>query len=242
MYWLYQTILYQPLYNALIFLYNIIPGHDIGLAIIGLTILIKLVLYPLSAQALKSQKSLQELQPKIDEIRKKFKDEKEKQAAEIMRIYKENKVNPFSSCLPLLIQLPFLIAVYQVFRVGLNNGGHELLYSFIQNPGIVNNLSFGFIDLAKSNWMLAVLAAASQYLQTKMMPSAPKPAVKSDGAKDENMMGDVNRSMLYIMPVMTLFIGLSLPGGLTLYWFVTTILTVLQQKLLFKRADKLVSS
>lgn len=174
---LYTVILYQPLLNLLVFLYNMVPGHDLGVAIILLTILIKAVLYPLSRQSIHSQKALQDLQPKIEALKKQYKDEKEKLAKEMMTLYKNEKVNPLSSCLPLIIQLPFLIAVYQVFRTGLNSASLSLLYPFIANPGHLNLISLGLLDLAKSNVILAVLTGAAQFWQTKMLTTKrpPKP-------------------------------------------------------------------
>jgi len=160
---LYNTILYQPLLNLLIFLYDIIPGQDLGVAIIVLTVIIRLVLYPFSRQSIKAQKALQELQPKIEEVKKQYKDNKEAQAKALMALYKNNKVNPLSSCLPLLIQLPFLIAVYQVFSTGLKSESLSLLYPFIQNPGQLNSFFFGFMDLTKPNVILTVLTAAAQF-------------------------------------------------------------------------------
>jgi YidC/Oxa1 family membrane protein insertase len=233
MMWLYHTILYQPIYNLLIFLYNIIPGHDIGLAIIAMTVLIKLILYPLSAKSIKSQKALQDLNPKMEELKKKYKDQKDVLGQEMMKLYKDNKVNPLSSCLPLLIQLPFLIAVYRVFRVGLTNGSMDLLYSFITNPGAINPMMFGFLNLSNPNWILAVLAGVAQFVQSSMLMTKPAPKAAGAGGKDENLMASMNQSMKYFMPIVTIVIGLSLPAGLTLYWFLTTILTVLQQKLVF---------
>ncbi|MDD3102158.1 MAG: YidC/Oxa1 family membrane protein insertase [Patescibacteria group bacterium] len=146
----FNTILYQPLLNLLVFFYNVIPGHDLGVAIITLTVILKLILFPLSRQSLKSQKALQSLQPKMEEIKKKYPDQKEKQAKMTMELYKENKINPFSSCLPLLIQLPILIAVYQVFNTGLTSTNLPV-YSFIYNPGHLNSFAFGFLNLAKPN-------------------------------------------------------------------------------------------
>lgn len=231
---LFNTLLYQPLLNLLVFLYNVVPGHDLGIAIIILTVLIKLVLYPLSQQSIKSQKALQDLQPKMEELKKKYKDDKEKLAKEMMELYKSNKVNPLSSCLPLLIQLPFLIAVFQVFRTGLDVKSLDLLYPFVQNPGQLNPITFGFLDLAKSNVVLAVLTGLSQFWQTKMLTTT-RPKKVSSGAKDEDMMAMVNKQMLYLMPIMTVFIGVSLPAGLVLYWLITTLLTVFQQKIMFKK-------
>ncbi len=233
---LFTIIFYQPILNLLIFLYNTVSFHDLGIAIILLTILIKLILWPLGRQSIKSQKALQDLQPKIEELKKKYADNKAELSRATMDMYKENKVNPFSSCLPLLIQLPFLFAVYQVFRDGLGNK-LDLVYSFIYKPEVINSVSFGFLDLNKPNIYLAVLAGLAQFWQAKMMITKA-PAVKTPGSKDESMAAIMNKQMLYFMPAITIFIGASLPGGLTLYWFVITVLTALQQLLVFKRKNK----
>ena len=234
---LFNLILYQPLLNLLVFLYNILPFHDIGLAIIILTIIIKLILHPFSTQSLKSQRALQKLQPQLEELKRKYKDQKEKLASEMMLLYKKEKVNPFSSCLPLLIQLPFLIAVFQVFRSGLNPESLNLLYPFVQNPGQLNPISFGIINLAEKNLILSIFAGLAQFFQAKMMITK-KPPANIAGSKDEGMMAMMNKQMLYFMPVMTVIIGMSLPGGLILYWFLTTVLTIFQQFYLFKKDKK----
>ena len=143
---LFNVFLYQPILNALVFIYNFVPGHDLGVAIIVITILIKLIFYPFSLKSIKSQKALQDIQPKIEALKNQYKNQKEKLGQEMMKLYKEEKVSPFSSCLPLLIQLPFLIAVYEVFRTGLTDGALNNLYPFIANPGQLNPIAFGFLD------------------------------------------------------------------------------------------------
>lgn len=233
---IFQVMFYEPILNLLVFLYNVIPGHDIGLAIIVMTVIIKLTLLPLSKQSIKSQKSLQSLQPKIDELKKKYSNNKEELGRAMMQLYKQEKVNPFSSCLPLLIQLPFLWAVFQVFREGLSNQALSSIYSFIHNPGTINPISLGLVDLSKPNLVLAVLAGAAQFWQAKMMVTK-RPEIKSGGAKDEDMMAVMNKQMLYMMPILTVVIGMTFPGGLALYWLVTTILTALQQLYLFKQKE-----
>ncbi len=233
---IFNTYIYEPIFNLLIWLYNILPGHDIGLAIIVMTVLVRLAFFPLSRKSIESQKALQDLQPKIEDLKKKYKDNKEKLGQEMMRLYKENKVNPASSCLPLLIQLPFLWAIYRVFAAGLTNGSLDIIYPFIHNPGTINTVSFGFIDLAQRQWVLAVLAALAQFWQAKML-STKKPPVKSDGAKDEAFASIMNKQMIYVLPLFTLWIGLKFPGGLTLYWLITTLLTALQQLLIFKKQE-----
>jgi YidC/Oxa1 family membrane protein insertase len=230
---LLTIIFYQPLLNLLIWLYNVVPGHDIGIAIVLLTIIIRLVLLPLSKKSIESQKALQDMQPKIEELKKQFPN-KEDQGKAMIKLYQDNKINPLSSCLPLLIQLPFLFAVYQVFRTGLTKGSLALVYPFISRPLEINVISLHFLDLSKPNWVLAVLAGAAQFWQAKMMITK-KPPINTKGAQDENMTAMLNKQMLYFMPLFTVFIGISLPSGLTLYWFIGTFLTVLQQIFIFNR-------
>jgi YidC/Oxa1 family membrane protein insertase len=226
---LYRIIFSQPIFNFLVWLYDVIPGHDIGIAIVLLTIIIKLLLYPLSKKSLESQKAMQTLQPKLKEIQEKYKDDKQAQTKAIMELYAREKVSPFSSCLPLLIQFPFLIALYQSLMAGLKSQKMEMLYPFVKNPETINVVSFGFLDLSKPNFALAILAGAAQFWQAKMLSTSQPPKKAGEGAKDEGMMAIMNKQMLYFMPLMTVFIGMSLPGGLTLYWLVMTLLTVLQQ-------------
>ena len=227
----FTVIFYQPLWNALVIIYNFLPNHDIGWSIILLTIAIKVVLFPFSLQSLRSQKAMQTLQPKINALKAQFKGEKEKQAKAMMELYKNEKVSPLSSCLPLLIQFPILIALYQVLRAGLGHPSPELLYGFVQNPGALDPHFFGVFDLAKPNYLLAILAGIFQFIQTKMIQVKPPPAAISEtpAAKDESTMAMMNKQMLYVMPVMTVFIGAGLPGGLALYWLVNNIVTVGQQ-------------
>jgi len=233
---IFTTVFYQPILNLLVFLYNTVSFGDFGIAIILLTVVIKLVFWPLGRQAIKSQKSLQDLQPKIEGLKKQYAGDKAGLSKATMDMYKENKVNPFSSCLPLLVQLPFLWAVYRVFSNGVNNK-LDLVYSFISRPEAINTIFLGFVDLAKPNIYLAVLAGLAQFIQAKMLITK-KPAIKSEGSKDESMAAIMNKQMLYFMPAITIFIGISLPGGLTLYWFVLTALTALQQFVTFyKKKD-----
>lgn len=236
---LYHIFLYQPIYNALIFFYNILPWQDFGIAIIILTIILKILLYPLSQKALKSQKALQELDPKMQELRAKYKDKKEELAKATMELYKKEKVSPFSSCLPLLIQFPFLIALYQAMRKAVESKGFEVLYPFVSNPGTINAMSLGVFDLSKPNITLAVLAGLAQFFQTKMLPTKRPPQAAGTGAKDEGQMAMMNKQMQYMMPLLTVFIGASIPSGLTLYWFFTTIFTIAQQVYIFRKTDNI---
>lgn len=235
--YIFNEFLYHPLFNLLVFLYNTASFGDIGLAIVLMTILIRLVLWPLSQKAIQSQKSLQDLQPKIKAVQEKFKDNKEEQSKALMALYKENKVNPFSGCLPILIQLPIMIALYRVFLKGFDVGSLSMLYPFIKNPGLINPISMGLISLALPSKILAVLAGVFQFWQAKIMmpkkniPEAPKKS-------DEFMAQAISKQTLYFLPILTVIISWKLPAGLALYWTITTLFTVLQQYVMLGNGKK----
>ncbi|MCK5416020.1 membrane protein insertase YidC [Candidatus Parcubacteria bacterium] len=235
---MFETLFYQPILNLLVFIYNIIPGQDMGITIIVLTIIIKIILFPISRKAIESQKALQELQPKIEKIKKEYKDKKEQMGIAMMKLYKDNKVNPLSSCMPLLIQLPFLFAVFRVFRDGLTDQTLTLLYSFVDKPEVINHTFLGLLDLSQTRvWVLALAAGLAQFYQVRMM-STKKPEIKTPGSKDEDMTAIMNKQMQYFMPIMTVWFSLMFSGGLALYWLVTTLLTILQQILIFNKDKK----
>lgn len=227
---IFNLILYQPLFNILILLYQYLPGHDFGIAVIILTIFIRLILYPLMTQSIKSQKVLSELQPKIQEIQQRFKNDKEKQSREMMALYQKQKINPFGGCLPLIIQLPVLIALYQVFWKGLRPEELLKLYSFVPKPEIINSTFLGILDLAKPSIILAVLAGIFQFIQTKML--TPKTSQKKD--QISQFSETMQKQMLYFMPIFTIFILWRLPAAIGLYWVVTSIFSVWQQHLILK--------
>lgn len=224
----FYLILYQPLFNALVFLYNRIPGHDFGIAIIFLTIIIRFLLLPLSVKAVKSQAGLQKLQPKIQEIQKNYKDNKEKQAKEMLELYKTEKINPFSALLLGLIQIPILIALYQVFNNGLNPKELFALYPFVSNPGQINPLFLGLVNLAKANIFLAVLAGIVQYWQSKMLMPLQK-------GKSGDFSQILQSQMIYFLPVFTVIILFSLPSALGLYWTISGLFSIIQQYYIIKK-------
>jgi len=237
---LFHTLVYQPLYNILIFLYNVIPGKDFGISIILITLLLRTLLIPLYKQQLESQKKLQELQPKIKALQEKTKHDKEQQTKQLMELYKENQTNPFSGCLPLIVQLVFLIAIYQVLITISNNGlvaDTAQLYSFVADPGKINQLFIFLVDLTKPSIAIATLAAIAQYFQTKMlMDQQPMPTATPDSDKPD-IAQMMNKQMLYLGPFLTLFIGIKFPAGLSLYWLAGTIFMLAQQILMQKKAS-----
>jgi len=241
---IYNEIIYRPLFNLLVWFYNVIPGHDIGLAIVLMTLFVRVLLYGMNSRSIKSQRQLQEIQPKIKEIQQQYKNDKEKQAKKLMELYQKNKINPLSGCLPLLIQLPILIALYRVFMNGFKDESLSMLYqNYVYNPGHLNPVSLNFVNLSVPNVYLAFVAGILQYYQTKMLMGT-KEDKKED--KDENkdktaedttqdFAKIMNKQMIYLMPVMTFMFALSFPSGLALYWAVTTAFAIIQQYLIMKK-------
>lgn len=242
---MFQTILINPILNALIWFYDVIPGNDLGVSIILVTLVIKVLLFLPSLSSIRSQHQLQSIQPRVDAIRKKYTN-KEEQGRKLMELYKENKVNPFSSCLPLLIQLPIIWALFQAFLViqRIDDGGLlatddiSHLYGYLQvkySSTPINTSFFGLVDLAATkNYVLAVLAGAFSFLQVKMM-QAKKPAIKSEGSKDENVASIMSKQTTYLLPIITVFFGIQFPAGVTLYWVVSTLFQIGQQWYFKKR-------
>ncbi len=232
---IFNIVLYQPLFNGLILIYQYVPGQDFGVAVIILTIIIRLLLYPSSLQSIKSQKALSELQPKIQEIQRKYKENREKMAKEVMELYKKEKINPIAGFLPLLIQLPLLIALFLVFKSfenGFDPNEFEMLYSFVSSPADLNPIFLGAINLAnKGSLFLALLAGAAQFFQTKMLTSQAKQPQK----KSSDFAQIMQKQMMYIFPIFTVYICWSLPSAIALYWLTTALFSVGQQHIALKK-------
>lgn len=238
----FYVILYQPLFNGLILLYQYIPGHDFGVAVIVLTILIRSATYPLSTKGIKAQKALSELQPKMQEIQKKFKNNKEQQAKAMMEMYQQEKVNPFSGCLLLLIQFPIIIALYKVFltfKEGLSIEELQVLYSFINYSNGFNTSFLGIIELTAPFFPLAILVGILQFIQTKMLTPQQSKAMVQSGKKDSmaqfsNMM---QKQMLYFLPAFIILVLWNLPSVIGLYLIVFTLFSIIQQYFTLKHKN-----
>lgn len=233
---MFNTIFYEPIYNALVYLINVIPGGDIGLAIILLTIIIKFILLPLHRKAIISQIKLKQLEPKINEIKAKYTD-KQEQATKTFELYKQEKINPLSGCLPILIQLPIIFALYKVFLDGFDFASVENLYSFIKAPETINLNFLGFFDLGTRNLFLAVLAGITQFFQIDLAVKR-NPAVKDDGSMQANISNMMSKQMRFIMPVFVGFISYQISGAIALYWSVNNIFTTVQEVLINKKMAK----
>lgn len=228
---LFTLIVFQPLFNLLVWIYNSVPTHDLGIAIILLTGIVKATLAPFSWKQIQTQYAIQKVQPHLEELKARHKDDKQAMMQAQMKLFSEHKINPLSSCLPLLIQLPFLFGLFYVFTGGIEKQETlKLLYPFVQNPGSLNTSFLGILSLsAKNDIILAIFAGVSQFIQTKMM--MPQTSPKKEGTAKDDFASVMNTQMLYAMPAITGFMSYSFPNALGLYWVSQTVLAIAQQYL-----------
>ena len=227
---MFQTLLTQPLYNGFIYLIGIMPGGEVGLAIIVLTIVIRIVFYPAFAASIRTQMGMQAAQAELDEINKQYKDKPEERAKHTMVLFKKYKVRPFAGFIALLVQIPIFIALYLAFfREGLPNINTPLLYSFVQTPALVNVHFFGFLDLlSPHNILLSLLVGLSQYAVTHFSFARNKP--HANMSPEKQSMHKIQRSMmLYFLPGFIGIISYTLPSAVGLYFLTGNVFSLGQE-------------
>lgn len=220
------STLYQPLYNALVFLVSVVPGANVGIAIIGLTLIVRIVLLPLSHKSVVSQAKMRTIAPHIEKVRDQHKDNKQEQARKIMGLYREHGVNPFSGCLLLIIQIPIIFALYFVFFKGLPDLNADILYSFVQHPGTINMLFFGIL-LSQKTIVIAAIAAITQYYQIKLsIPATPAPAAGAKPSFKEDFARSFNIQMRYVLPIIVFAVSYSISAAIALYWATSNLFSI----------------
>lgn len=230
---LYHLIVFNPLYNAFVFIFDAIPVIDVGLAVILFTIIIRLILFPLSKKAVVTQVKMKEIEPELNKIRKEVSD-KQKQALMTMDLYKKKGVNPFSSILLLFIQLPIIFALYTIFvRSGFPTIKPELLYSFISVPENINTTFLGILNVLDKSVIFALIAAASQFLQLHFSLAS---SGSSNNSTDPGVQAAQNmmKNMKYVFPVIIFLIAYKISAVVAIYWTVSSLFT-LGQELVVRR-------
>lgn len=231
--YLWNTIFYDPIYNALIFIINNITFGDVGFAIILATIVIKFALSPLTKKSIRSQILMKKMEPEIKQIKKDFPN-KEDQARETLALYKKYGTNPFSGCLVILIQLPFIFALYYVFYKGLSFDPSHI-YSFINIPTNLNNNFLGLFEMHNNhNIIFAILAGGSQFIQGYFSsPLAPKTEIVKGVEEKKTFQDELSASMQmnvkYVLPIFIAFISYQLSAAVALYWITSNIFTIAQE-------------
>lgn len=231
---MFNTFFLQPIYNIVVFFLNIIPGHDLGIAIICTTILVKLILLQPNISSQKSSYLMREAQVEIDEIKKKHGNDNKKVAEETMRLYKEKKIKPFSSILVLIIQIPVFFALYYVFKDGVIFN-QNLIYSFNHFPESVKSLAFGFMDLSQKYWWIGVLTGITMFIFSKRQADIFKKMSKNTDNKKQKddsfqaiFMKNMQTQMTYFLPVISGISAAVLPSVIGIYWIVNNILNIFQ--------------
>ncbi len=228
---LWNTFLYEPIYNSLVFISQHIAMKDVGLAVVILTILIRFILMPLSKKSIVSQYKMRALQPKLDAIKARGLS-KEEESREQFALYKTEKINPFSGCLYILIQLPILFALYFAFIRGIDQPTH--LYSSLSTEGL-KNMFLGMIDITKPFLPFAILAGITQAIQAFLMPKPPETTGTGFQAQFTK---SLSMQTKYILPIIIIFISAKLASAVALYWVITNIFSI-GQELYFRKSLKL---
>jgi YidC/Oxa1 family membrane protein insertase len=232
---MFNTFLVEPMYNFLVFLLDVVPFSDLGVAVIILTVVVRTIIFPISKNAIRSQIKMKQIQEPLKEIQTKYKDDQQTMAKEMMKLYKDNNVKPFSSMLLIIIQLPIIFALYFVFlRGGLPEINNEMLYSFINIPSHINPKLLGLIDITSKSLILAAFAGITQLIQTNIMfkkneilngkkKESAEPSIMDD------MMKSMQVQMKYVLPVIMGVIAYTTGALIALYFTVSNIFSIFQE-------------
>lgn len=241
---MYTNFIFTPLYNSLILIMDVLPFIDAGVAVIIFTCIVRLILFPLSRKSIITQARMKEVEPELTKIKENLKDNKEAQAKAMMDLYKTKEINPFSSFLLILIQLPIFIAMYSVFEKGLPVVNPDFLYSFVSVPVIKMSL-FGWFDITQKSLLLSLLVAVSQFFQIHYsLKSNPMPtSSQKTGSMTEEVMRNALKQMRFVFPVMVFIISyIIIPtqapkaaAVFAIYWIVSNLFTIVQEIIVRKQ-------
>lgn len=226
---LFNTAFYNPIYNTLVTLTTAVPGSDAGIAVVLVTIIIKLILLPFSISSARAQRAMKALEPKIKELKEKHKGNKEKEALETLMLYREARVNPFTSILTVFIQIPILLALYWVFSAeSFSTVNAARLYAFTPVPHNVSLEFLGFVSIVEKSIVLAILAGATQFLQAHLSLAGTLKPSDAEGTQ-----GDFQRimgmQMKYVFPFLIGIISYTTSGAVALYFITTNLAGSLQE-------------
>jgi YidC/Oxa1 family membrane protein insertase len=225
----FHAVIYYPIYNALAAALSLIPGGDLGIAIILITVLVKLILFPLAVKASQTQHAMRMLEPKMKELKEKYKDNNQELAVQTMALYKEYKVNPFASILLLLIQIPIILGLYWVIIAEGKGGNFDpaLLYSFVPLPGTVSFNFLGLIPIATGSIILSLIVAGTQFIQARLIMPV-KPVATGKGFQDD-LAASMHLQMRYVFPVVLGVISFVGSAAVALYFITSNIFGIMQE-------------
>jgi YidC/Oxa1 family membrane protein insertase len=226
---LFRDLVFVPIYNLLVFLIDSIPGGDLGIAVIAVTLVVKFILMPLSLAAARTQKAMRVIEPELKELRERLKDDREAQAKELMALYKRHGVNPFASILMLFIQIPIVLGLYLVCKdVALDPLYSDILYGFIPVPDVMSTAFLGLFPVAHSSIVLALIAGVTQYFYAHAAIPVPAKSENPTPTMQEEFARMMSLQARYMFPVLiTLFSYAS--GALALYFASSNLFMVAQE-------------
>lgn len=235
-----NAVFYQPLYNGLIYLMDTLPFFDAGVIVILFTILVKLILFPLSIKATRAQIEMKEIEGDLKKIKEQYPD-KQVQTQKTIDLYKEKNINPFAGFFVLLLQLPIIIALYRIFlKSGLPVINTALLYPFVSAPLFIHMNFLGLIDIAGKSILLAVIAGVSTYFQISF--AAPVQQQTNSNEKpsmQDDVMKMMQTQMKYGFPVLVTFISWSVSAAVSIYWITSNLFTIGQELYIRKHIRKI---
>lgn len=238
--WLFVTGIYNPLYNLMVWLVGIVPNHDVGVAVVILTIIVRIILIPLSRRAIQSQVDMRKVAPEVAKLRDKHKDDKQAESKAIFALYKERNIHPFSGFFLTIIQIFIIYPIYWICsRAGLPTIDSGALYAFVHVPGVVNMEFLGLVNMSGHSIVLALLAGVSQMVYTRLAMGPRGVKTATEASLSDDMARSMDVQARYVLPIIIAVIGYSIGAAAPLYWTASNTFMVVQEYIAGRRfSDK----
>jgi YidC/Oxa1 family membrane protein insertase len=240
----YNELIFRPLYNGLVGIMDVLPWVDVGVAVIIFTVIVKLILFPLSKSALLTQVKMKDIEPEANKIKAQYSTDRQTQALKIMELYKSRGIKPFSGVILLIIQLPILLALISVFYKVVPEIHSEFLYSFVSMP-LVKTYFLGFVDLTQKSFVLSLITGVLQYIQLHFSLSIQQTTQNKPTGNDfaSQLSGTMGKQMKYMLPILAFastywIIPAKFPQAasiIAIYWSISTLFTLGQELYIRKK-------
>ncbi len=237
---MFNLLIATPFYNGFVYLIELLPYLDAGIIVVIFTIIVKILLLPLSIKASKSQMEMKGTEKDLRFLKEKYKDNKNELNIKTMEYYKEKGINPFAGILIILIQLPILIGLYRVFlKSGLPEINQSLLYSFVSAPSVVDMMFLGLINISEKSLFLAIISGLTTYFQVSYATGANLP--ESEGGAQNDLARAMAMQMKYFFPILMTFISYTISSAIALYIITSNIFAIFQEIYIRKKYHKSVT-
>lgn len=222
---MFHSYFYEPIYNLIVLVLTYVPLHDIGATIVIVTLIVKGLLLPFNMSALRTQYAMKRIEPEMNRIKELQKKDPQAASRAMIDLYKKEKINPFSSIVAMILQIPIFFALYFVFSKGLFNDP-ESIYSFVTFPETLHTHAFGLFDVTQKNIFIALLAGVSSYFLALRQTQGMGEKSGTEDSFQNQFAKSMKIQMVYVIPVIIVFSGSILPSALSLYWFVSNLSSI----------------